>query len=229
MTDTNNTIETTEATTKTHGGAREGAGRRVEGTDYVKIRLTPLEHSILKSLGGSKYLREEVLGRLAEMAEDLARDLIEECEGDFQSAVDCCWGDSIESVCEMLPDELSELEQQAVIDNASWLIEHERDQVGGNLYEVHDCNNRDLGYENFSFRAWNDKKAYEILEARQWADDRRALAIVEEAEKKASTPEESKAARELRQSYEDAPCYPMSVRRIAVFKGEQIGEYEVEW
>lgn len=225
----NKPTELTTTTTMMHGGAREGAGRMPLGTKPVMIRLTPLQQSILSSLGGSKYIREEVLGRLAELAEDLARDTIETAEGDFRSAIDSLCGESIEAIVTKLPPDLSEVERKAVIETASWLLEKERDEVGGNLYEVHDCYNRDLGYDDFEFRARNDEEAYKILEARQAADDRRALAIVEEADKKASTLEEQKAARYLRQDYEDAPCYPLSVRRVAIFKGERLDEFDVEY
>lgn len=220
-----NTIETKA----THGGAREGAGRPVEGTNYVRLRLTPIEHSLLMSLGGSRYLRETVLGGLVKITEDLARDTIVEAEGDFQSALDSMCGESIEGVVAKLPAELSETERKAVIETAYELIEKEKAEVGGNMYEVYGCYNRDLGYDDFEFRAQNDEEAYKILEARQAADDRRALAIVEEADKKASTLEEQKAARYLRQDYEDAPCYPLSVRRVAIFKGERIDEFDIEY
>ena len=40
-----------------HGGKREGAGRKVAGTEYVKIRLTPAQRTKLTELGGSAYLQ----------------------------------------------------------------------------------------------------------------------------------------------------------------------------
>lgn len=221
----------TELTTTTmmHGGAREGAGRMPLGTKPVMIRLTPVQQSILSSLGGSKYIREEVLGRLAELAEDLARDTIVEAEGDFQSALDSMCGESIEGVVEKLPAELSETERKAVIETASWLLEKERDEVGGNLYEVYGCYNRDLGYDDFEFRAQNDEEAYKILDARWSADDRRAYKIVEEADKKARTVAEQRAVSDLRSTLEDAPCYINRVRRVAIFKGERIDEFDIEY
>lgn len=225
MTNTINTIETKA----THGGAREGAGRPVEGTNYVRLRLTPIEHSLLMSLGGSRYLRETVLGGLVKITEDLARDTIVEAEGDFQSALDSMCGESIEGVVEKLPAELSETERKAVIETASWLLEKERDEVGGNMYEVYGCYNRDLGYDDFEFRAQNDEEAYKILDARWSADDRRAHKIVDEADKKARTVAEQRAVSDLRSTWEDAPCYINRVRRVAIFKGERLDEFEIEY
>lgn len=40
------------------GGKREGAGRPIEGTRNVTIRLKPEEQRELQLLGGSKWLRE---------------------------------------------------------------------------------------------------------------------------------------------------------------------------
>lgn len=40
------------------GGKREGAGRPIEGTRNVTIRLTPEEQKELQLIGGSKWIRE---------------------------------------------------------------------------------------------------------------------------------------------------------------------------
>lgn len=232
MTDTNNTIETKA----THGGAREGAGRRVEGTDYVKVRLTPLEHEILKSLGGSKYLREEVLGRLAEMTEDLAKELLEESEGDFRSSIDSLCGESVEYAVEKLPDDLSDNERLAVIENADWLLEKERDEVGGNRYvievkygnsllDVSSVHPEDLEYlydcykpfECHKFVAWTDDEAQAIVEKAQDEADAHALRILE-----IEDPYEQRA----REFYEASPKFELY--RIAQFEDDFIDTYRVE-
>lgn len=118
----------------THGGRREGAGRPTLDTKPVMIRLTPVQQTVLSNLGGSQYIREEVLGRLADMAENLALDTIETAEGDFRSAIDSLCGESIEAIVTKLPPDLSEAERKAVIETASWLLEKERDKFGGNRY-----------------------------------------------------------------------------------------------
>lgn len=223
---------TNQTNESNRGGRREGAGRPTTDTKSVTIRLTPLEHDILRSLGGSKYLRG-TLGRLAELTEDLARDLIEECEGDFQSAVDCCWGDSIEYVCEMLPDDLSELERQAVIDNASWLLEHERDQIGGNRYTVEVTRDNRLTdvssvspedvefivdcYKRFEFVAKNDDEAQTIVEKAQDEADAQALRILE-----IEDPYEQLA----REFYAASP--KLKLYRVAQFGDEYLDTFSVE-
>ena len=217
---------TNQTNESNRGGRREGAGRPATDTKSVTIRLTPLEHSILMSLGGSKYLREVVLGRLAEMTEDLAKELLEESEGDFRSAIDSMCGESVEWVCKKLPDDLSDAERQAVIENASLLLERERDKVGGNRYEVKDCEsseNKVLDcYENFEFVAWSDEEAYQIVEARQEEADAKAVAIVEEAEAAGA-----ENAYELRKAYDEAPSYFYNLKRCAYYKGEWLGDFDV--
>ena len=44
----------------THGGRREGAGRKPAGTEAVKIRLTPAQRAVLSDLGGSAYLQKHL-------------------------------------------------------------------------------------------------------------------------------------------------------------------------
>lgn len=48
---------------KTYGGKRPGAGRKLIGTKEVKIRLSEEQHKKLKKLGGSKW----VIKKLDEM------------------------------------------------------------------------------------------------------------------------------------------------------------------
>ena len=50
---------------KTHGGAREGAGRpegsiKLEKKESITIRLTPEQREKLKALGGAKWIRQKI-------------------------------------------------------------------------------------------------------------------------------------------------------------------------
>lgn len=47
----------TTTTKTTHGGKREGAGRKPEGRSYVQLRLSNEEHEALRRLGGSSWLQ----------------------------------------------------------------------------------------------------------------------------------------------------------------------------
>lgn len=53
-------IESWNELKKQHGGAREGAGRPALSTKTVGIRLTPEEHDVLKKVGGSEFVREQL-------------------------------------------------------------------------------------------------------------------------------------------------------------------------
>ena len=232
----NKPTELTTTTTMMHGGAREGAGRMPLGTKPVMIRLTPLQQSILSSLGGSKYLRDEVLDRLADMAKDLAYELIEDSEGDYRSAIESMCGESIEAVVAKLPSDLSEVERKAVIETASWLLEKEHDEVGGNRYviEVKYSNNlldvssvhpEDLEYlddcykpfECRKFEAQNDEEAQEIVEKAQDEADEHALRLLG-----IDDPHEARAS----EFYASSPKFELY--RIAQFEDDLIDTYRVK-
>lgn len=53
MTNTN-----TITTTNTHGGAREGAGRKPSGRITRTVRLSPEQNELFKRLGASSFLQE---------------------------------------------------------------------------------------------------------------------------------------------------------------------------
>lgn len=51
-------VETAEAAEeKTHGGAREGAGRKATGNITRTVRLSPAQNALFKALGSSDFLR----------------------------------------------------------------------------------------------------------------------------------------------------------------------------
>lgn len=217
----------------THGGRREGAGRPTLDTKPVMIRLTPVQQTVLSNLGGSQYIREEVLGRLADMAENLALDTIETAEGDFRSAIDSLCG---EAIVTKLPPDLSEVERKAVIETASWLLEKERDKFGGNRYviEVKYSNNllnvssvhpEDLEYlddcykpfECRKFEAQNDEEAQEIVEKAQDEADEHALRLLG-----IDDPHEARAS----EFYASSPKFELY--RIAQFEDDLIDTYRVK-
>lgn len=227
---------TNQTNESNRGGRREGAGRPATDTKSVTIRLKPLEHSLLMSLGGSKYLREEVLSRLAALTEDLARDTIEESEGDYQSALDSMCGESIEAVVAKLPSDLSESELKAVIETAYEAIEKEHDEVGGNRYvievkysnsllDVSSVHPEDLEYlydcykpfECRKFEAQNDEEAQKIVEKAQDEADEHALRLLG-----IDDPHEARAS----EFYASSPKFELY--RIAQFEDDLIDTYRVK-
>lgn len=54
--------KTVEAAPRTHGGRREGAGRKPSGHVPSTIRLSPEQTELLRSLGGSAFLRRTLDG-----------------------------------------------------------------------------------------------------------------------------------------------------------------------
>lgn len=71
--------------TSTHGGKREGAGRKPSGTKYFAIRLTPEQHKIFQSLGGSTWIQTK-LEKIMIKAKDIIADCFEELASDSDTA-----------------------------------------------------------------------------------------------------------------------------------------------
>lgn len=78
----------------THGGKREGAGRRPAGTKNVGIQLTPEEHAKLIALGGSAWVR----AKLAEVTlkKYAVERAVSRADGPYERAVMDCYEDIFE-------------------------------------------------------------------------------------------------------------------------------------